>query len=144
MSTVLHTDVLVVGGGMAGLLTALHLAKDGSNRITLLAKAPVGSGAASILAQGGVAAAVAENDSPQLHAADTHTTAAGLGEGYAIERLTSDAATAIANLRQLGFCWSARKPRTVAAVYFMPGEIPLVPRSCGRWVRLFWPLRLLI
>jgi len=102
MRTVLHTDVLVIGGGIAGLLTALQIAAEGSRRVTLLAKAPIGSGASSGLAQGGVAAAVSNDDNPGLHAADTHATAGGLGENRAIERLTSDATKAVASLRSLG------------------------------------------
>jgi len=68
-------DILIVGGGLAGLFTALKLAP---RPVTLLSPVPVGQGAASAWAQGGIAAAVAEGDSPEAHAADTVAAGAGL------------------------------------------------------------------
>ena len=48
-------DILIVGGGLAGLFCALKLAP---RPVTVLAAAPLGEGASSVWAQGGVAAAV--------------------------------------------------------------------------------------
>jgi L-aspartate oxidase len=61
-------DVLVVGAGAAGLYTALCL--PASLRVGLITKETV-SLSASDWAQGGIAAAVAPEDSPQLHIEDT-------------------------------------------------------------------------
>ena len=58
-------DILIVGGGLAGLFCALKLAP---LRVAVLAAAPLGEGSSSAWAQGGVAAAIAEGDSPELHA----------------------------------------------------------------------------
>jgi L-aspartate oxidase len=66
------TPAVVVGGGIAGLATALAL--DGC---VVVANEPIGGGS-SCHAQGGVAAAIAIGDSPDLHAADTLKVAAGL------------------------------------------------------------------
>ena len=62
------TDFLIVGGGIAGLRAAIGLASAG--RVTILTKAePTESNTG--YAQGGIAAAVGEDDNAALHAADT-------------------------------------------------------------------------
>jgi len=67
-------DVVIVGAGLAGLFTALQLSP---MPVTVVAAAPLGEGAATGWAQGGVAAAVGSNDAPQLHATDTIAAGAG-------------------------------------------------------------------
>ena len=57
-------DLLVVGSGVAGLFGALCAAADSD--VLVISKGPVLSSASS-LAQGGIAAAVGEDDSPELH-----------------------------------------------------------------------------
>ncbi len=64
----LETDVLIVGAGAAGLVSALEL--EGFD-VTVLAKAPVGEGASSAWAQGGIAVAMGEDDHPENHLRDT-------------------------------------------------------------------------
>src|SRR5262245_35385989 len=59
-------DVVIVGAGLAGLFTALKLAP---MHVTVLAAAPLGEGSSTGWAQGGIAAAVGEDDDPALHAA---------------------------------------------------------------------------
>src|SRR5690606_26942379 len=59
---------LIVGAGLAGLFTALKLAP---RPVTVLSPKPLGMGASSAWAQGGVAAAMGEDDSPHAHAQDT-------------------------------------------------------------------------
>src|SRR6185312_17042721 len=75
---------IIVGGGLAGLLTALHLAPE---PVVVLAKAPLASGAASAWAQGGIAAAVGVDDDPALHAADTVAAGAGLCDVPMVQRI---------------------------------------------------------
>lgn len=67
-------DVVIVGGGLAGLFCALKLAP---RPVTVLAAAPIGYGASSAWAQGGVAAAMSEGDTPEKHLADTIVAGAG-------------------------------------------------------------------
>jgi L-aspartate oxidase len=68
-------DVVIVGGGLAGLFCALKLSP---RPVTVLTAAPLGAGASSAWAQGGIAAAVSEGDSPDAHARDTVVAGAGL------------------------------------------------------------------
>jgi len=56
---------VIVGSGIAGLMTALHLAPE---PVVLLSRAPLGFGGSSALAQGGIAASVGPDDHPSLHA----------------------------------------------------------------------------
>ena len=67
--------IVIVGAGLAGLFTALKLAP---LPVTVVSVAPLGEGGSSIWAQGGIAAAVSEGDSPEAHAADTIRAGAGL------------------------------------------------------------------
>jgi L-aspartate oxidase len=74
-SPTISGDIIIIGAGVAGLATALRLAP---RPVTLLTKAPLGIGAASDWAQGGIAAAIGADDAPALHAADTLAAGAGL------------------------------------------------------------------
>jgi len=93
------TDLIVVGGGIAGLGAALHAADDA--RVALLTKGPVLS-TSSWLAQGGVAAALDPDDSPELHAEDTLRAGRGLCRPSAVRVLTGEAPERIAELAELG------------------------------------------
>ncbi len=70
-------DIVIVGGGLAGLFCALKLAP---RPVTVLAAAPIGQGASSAWAQGGIAAAMSPGDSFDKHLADTVVAGAGLVE----------------------------------------------------------------
>jgi L-aspartate oxidase len=95
----LRTDVAIVGGGLAGLMTALALAP---RAVTVIANASLGDGAATGWAQGGIAAAFAADDAPALHADDTRRAGAGLCDPLAVDRLVGEAPLAVAALAQLG------------------------------------------
>jgi len=69
------SGVVVVGAGLAGLFTALKLAPV---PVTVVAGAHLGEGASSLWAQAGIAAALAEGDTPEAHAADTIHAGAGI------------------------------------------------------------------
>src|SRR5260370_1561112 len=86
---------IIIGGGLAGLMTALHLAPE---KVILLAKTPLAEGAASAWAQGGIAAALGPDDAPSLHAADTLAAGDGLGDPAVAARITAAAPAAIAGL----------------------------------------------
>jgi L-aspartate oxidase len=69
-------EVLIIGGGLAGMSLALRLAESGKE-VGLVAKRPL-TDSSSNWAQGGIAAAVGPQDSPKAHAADTLVAGAGL------------------------------------------------------------------
>ena len=92
-------EVLIVGAGLAGLFTALKLAP---RRVTVLAAAPLGDGASSAWAQGGIAAAVSEGDAPQSHAADTIAAGAGIVDEEIALSMAHEASGRIADLLRLG------------------------------------------
>ena len=68
-------DIVIVGGGLAGLFCALKLSP---RPVTVLAAAPIGHGASSAWAQGGIAAAMGLGDTIDKHVADTLTAGAGI------------------------------------------------------------------
>ncbi|MGC6512802.1 MAG: L-aspartate oxidase [Parvibaculales bacterium] len=68
-------DVLIVGAGLAGLFTALKLSH---RQVTVMTAEKPKKGSASAWAQGGIAAALGEDDHADLHVADTVKAGAGL------------------------------------------------------------------
>lgn len=92
-------DVLIVGAGLAGLFTALRLAP---RPVTVLAGAPIGDGASSAWAQGGIAAAIEPGDTPAAHAADTLAAGAGIVDAEIATKMAHEAAERIEDLLRLG------------------------------------------
>jgi L-aspartate oxidase len=95
-----HFDgVIVVGAGLAGLSAALAAAP---RRTLVLSAAPLNEDCSSAWAQGGIAVAMADDDAPALHAADTLAAGAGLCEPDAVDILTREGPAALLRLAQLG------------------------------------------
>ena len=92
-------DLVIVGSGVAGLYGALCAAAEG--RVLIVSKGPVLT-SSSWLAQGGIAAATAEGDAPELHAADTLAAGRGLCRESAVRALTAEAPARIVDLVDLG------------------------------------------
>ncbi|WP_274424988.1 L-aspartate oxidase [Chelativorans sp. YIM 93263] len=102
---------VIIGGGIAGLLTALHLSPD---PVVLLTRAPLGAVSSSELAQGGLAASIADDDSPALHMADTMTAGAGLCDPQIVRQVTEAAPDAIATLERFGVCFDRGSDGTLS------------------------------
>jgi L-aspartate oxidase len=94
-----RSGLVVVGAGIAGLYAALAAADD--TDVLVLCRGELAS-SNSFYAQGGVAAALAEDDDPSLHAEDTLRTGRGICSALAVHELTTDAPARIAHLVELG------------------------------------------
>ena len=95
----LETDVLVVGSGIAGLCVALHAARFA--RVLMVTKRE-GHESNTNYAQGGIAAALGEDDRLELHERDTLTCGAGLCDPESVRVLVEEGAQEIAHLVSLG------------------------------------------
>ncbi len=93
------TDILIIGGGAAGLSAALRLAPHA--RVTVLCKGSADTGS-SHWAQGGVAAVTDSEDSIGSHAEDTLNAGAGLCDREIVEFTVSRAPAAIRRLIEQG------------------------------------------
>ena len=94
-----YYDYIIVGSGIAGLYTAL-LAKEQGN-VTILTKGSIDD-CNTKHAQGGVAAAIGKNDSPELHFRDTIAAGDGLCDEEAVRILVNEAPARIADLVNFG------------------------------------------
>jgi L-aspartate oxidase len=90
---------VIIGAGLAGLMTALHLAP---MKVVVLSAAPLGHEAASGWAQGGLAAAVGEDDSCALHLADTMAAGDGIVDAEVARRIVGAAPALVDELLALG------------------------------------------
>jgi L-aspartate oxidase len=82
------TDVVVVGSGVAGLTTALHLREAGLH-VTVVTKVNIDDGSTR-WAQGGIAAVLDPLDSPDAHAADTIAAGAGLCDPAMVDLMVTE------------------------------------------------------
>lgn len=96
---VIITDFLIAGGGIAGLFTALKASQYG--KVTVLTKKTIKDSNTG-LAQGGIAAAVHEEDSPFLHLEDTLEAGAGLCNIEAVDVLVREGPARVRELIAAG------------------------------------------
>ncbi|TPK72093.1 L-aspartate oxidase [Mesorhizobium sp. B2-4-15] len=90
---------VIIGGGIAGLMTALHLAPE---PVLVLSRSPLGIEASSAWAQGGLAASLGGDDDPGQHLSDTLAAGDGLCDEEAATRILYAAPAAIEELARLG------------------------------------------
>lgn len=95
-----ESDVVVIGSGIAGLSVALQAVSQG-HRVMVVTKALVEHGSTQ-WAQGGIAAALDEDDSPDDHLRDTLIAGAGLCDEDAVRTLVTHGPGAVRGLVELG------------------------------------------
>ena len=96
---VLFTDVLVLGSGIAGLYTAIKASQ--FCNVTVLTKKAIRDSNTEH-AQGGIAAAIDEADSPALHFEDTLSAGAGLCDEPAVRILVEEGPARVEELINMG------------------------------------------
>ncbi len=96
---ILEFDTVVIGSGLAGLSAAYHAARFGTVAIVTKSQLDTSN---SYYAQGGIAAAIAENDSPQQHLRDTLVSGRGICDRDAVEVLVNEGRDRVLELIELG------------------------------------------
>jgi L-aspartate oxidase len=94
-----EVDALVLGSGIAGLFFALKVARYGRVAVVTKKDQPESN---TNYAQGGIAAALAPDDSAELHARDTFTSGAGLCHSDAVDVLVREGPARVRELMELG------------------------------------------
>jgi L-aspartate oxidase len=96
---VLEFDTIVIGSGLAGLSSAYHSSKFGSVAIVTKSQLDTSN---SYYAQGGIAAAIANDDSTEQHAHDTLVTGRGICDHDAVNILVKEGKERILELVEMG------------------------------------------
>src|SRR5215217_4068768 len=108
----IEADLAVVGAGAAGLYAAYTGAQRGA-RVALVSATPLAR-TASYWAQGGLAAALAVDDSPDLHREDTERAGRGLVRPSAAAVLCREAPRTVSDLERLGVHFDADRHGNLA------------------------------
>lgn len=96
---VLEFDTVVIGSGLAGLTSSYYSAQYGSVAIVTKSQLDTSN---SYYAQGGIAAAITEEDSPEQHLEDTMVAGRGLCDKDAVEVLVNEGKQRVLDLIEMG------------------------------------------
>lgn len=91
--------IIVIGAGLAGLFTALKLSP---RPVTVISPTSLGEGASSFWAQGGIAAAIGDGDTPEKHVQDTIAVGGGIVDEAIASLVAHEATERIEDLLSYG------------------------------------------
>src|ERR671919_582332 len=114
METIAH-DIVIVGGGAAGLRAAIAAAEVSDTLSIALVSKVYPMRSHTVSAEGGTAAVIGEDDSLDLHAFDTIRGSDYLADQDAVEAFVAEAPGEIVRLDHWGCPWS-REPNGMIAV----------------------------
>lgn len=97
---VVEKDVIVIGAGIAGLFTALRASNSHNSVLMITKKSLLDSN--TRYAQGGIAAVISDEDSPEYHRQDTLIAGAGLCSDEAVNVLVHEGPKGVKNLIKMG------------------------------------------
>jgi L-aspartate oxidase len=103
-------DTVIIGSGLAGLTAAYHSAKYGNVAIVTKSQLDTSN---SYYAQGGIAAAVADDDSPELHRHDTIVAGRGLCDTDAVDVLVHEGKECVQELIDMGMPFDKKNGKFV-------------------------------
>lgn len=120
--------VLIVGAGLAGLFLALKLAP---RRAIVLSPTKLGQASSSAWAQGGMAVALAQGDTPDLHARDTVEAGAGLVDPVIAKLIADEGPARVRDLVALGVPFDRTPEGALAQSLEAAHSRPRVVRVAG-------------
>ena len=123
-----RADILIVGAGLAGLFLALRLAP---RKCTVICPAPIGQAASSTWAQGGLAAALSPDDSPEDHARDTVLAGDGLVDPVTAQLIAEAGPKRVRDLIALGVPFDRTPEGALALSLEAAHSKPRVARVAG-------------
>jgi L-aspartate oxidase len=100
---IIDCDYLVLGSGIAGLMSALHLSRSG--RVLVVTKKDSAESNTNY-AQGGIACVMTSEDSFEQHVRDTLAAGAGLCDEHVVRTIVSGGPERIAELQELGLAFA--------------------------------------
>lgn len=124
-----RTGVLVIGSGIAGLTAALHCSRE--HDVVLVTKAAL-TETSTWYAQGGIAGAVGEADSVELHVADTLVVGQGLCDESVVRAVVGEAPEALESLLGFGVRFDLAERGGVALALEGGHSLPRVLHSGDR------------
>ena len=122
-----HADFIVIGSGIAGMYCALNLCEYGRVAVISKDKFPDGN---SLYAQGGIAAAVGQGDSPAIHLRDTLAAGAGFCNLKAVKVLTEQGPAHIRKLMEIGVAFD-KKANSICLTREGAHSIPRILHAGG-------------
>lgn len=122
------SDILILGAGLAGLFLALCLKP---RPCTIVSLGTLGKASSSAWAQGGIAAALLSDDSPEIHAKDTVSSGGDLVDSAVARLVTEQGPQRLRDLIELGVPFDRSSDGTLSLSLEAAHSYPRVARVTG-------------